>query len=200
MGSRVPISNAVLRRRRRFFPAHSLIKWHPISVWKRRLVIGTYCYVIGIFRNSCRVAFFCLFFLCSSRNMAVERFFSHWFFFQTNFLKNIYFHQQMNFWKWGRERGRVDAFVFFCSFFSLIFFLERSMNAVEGIFWSFQLERRRRRRREGHGTWTTCGNFFFDLLVKSVATFEDPQLADPRSNENAGNFFKKCHFRLLGLN
>ena len=106
----------------------------------------------------------------------------------------------MNFWKWGRERGRVDAFVFFCSFFSLIFFLERSMNAVEGIFWSFQLERRRRRRREGHGTWTTCGNFFFDLLVKSVATFEDPQLADPRSNENAGKFFKKCHFHLLGLN
>ena len=106
----------------------------------------------------------------------------------------------MNFWKWGRERGRVDAFVFFVLFFLLFFFLERSMNAVEGIFWSFQLERRRRRRREGHGTWTTCGNFFFDLLVKSVATFEDPQLADPRSNENAGKFFKKCHFHLLGLN
>ena len=122
MGSRVPISNAVLRRRRRFFPAHSLIKWHPISVWKRRLVIGTYCYVIGIFRNSCRVAFFCLFFLCSSRNMAVERFFSHWFFFSNKFFKKYLFPPADEFLKMRKGKGACRCVCFFFVLFFLLFF------------------------------------------------------------------------------
>lgn len=123
MGSRVPISNAVLRRRRRFFPAHSLIKWHPISVWKRRLVIGTYCYVIGIFRNSCRVAFFCLFFFCAPLEIWPSKgFFSHWFFFSNKFFKKYLFPPADEFLKMRKGKGACRCVCFFLFFFFSYFF------------------------------------------------------------------------------